>query len=202
MKAIAEADQPVGPPMKPREGIEFLVTVASLDFSKLATAGRPENIADLGHVAGVFYELCRFSQAARAYYDKWLGAVCKDRARLEEGLKPLRDLMAAIADGTNFSMALQPDTRIGVFGRQWHRDTFRSPLPFVIQSPSHGQALVVTAIFYLGLARASCLIRRCKEAKCGKLFMAVRHSRRFCSHECASAASVRAFRQRQKVQEA
>ena len=202
MERIAEADRPVGPPMKPREGIEFLVMLAGLEPEKLGTAGRPANVADLGHVTGVFYELCRFTQGARRYYEKWVGPLAKEPWRLQPAIDEMRRLLGALADGQDYDMGLDPDTRIRIFGVQFHRTPFRSPLPFVISNPTIIQGLVVTAIFYLALNRDSCLIRRCREEKCRKLFLAVRKSRVFCSHQCASDASVRRFRRRQKQRSA
>jgi CGNR zinc finger len=202
MKSKAQPSPPVGPPMKPREGIEFLVALADLNLSELSTAGQPENIADLGHVVGVLYELCRFTQTARDWFDGHVAQVVKEPEWLKPAVEKVRDLIGKVADGRDFAMPLELETSIRISGRQFHRAQFRSPLPFAISSPTFLQGIVVTAIFYLGLTRDSCLIRRCKEPKCGKLFMAIRQSRRFCSHECASAASVRAFRERQKVQEA
>lgn len=199
MKKVAEADRPVGPPMKGREGIEFLVKLAGLELEQLTIAGLPANVADFGHAAGVFYELCRFTQTSQRIYAKWVGAIVRNPVyQLQRHIVNIRRLLSAVADGVDFEFGLGAETKIRVFGSQFRRTPFRTPLPFVIWSPTQDQALIVTAVFYLGLNRDSCLIRRCKEEGCGKLFIAVRKSRMFCSHECASAASVRRFREKQR----
>ncbi len=190
-KAISEESRPVGPPMQPREGLEFLVALANINPSTLETRGRPENLADLGHAAGVFYELCRFAQAPRRFYEMNLDRVIENPRKLI-GPGEISSLLGKIADGETYEVTLLEHTKLRISGQQFKRTPFRTPLPFVINSPSFAQALVVTAVFYLGLTRDSSLIRRCRE--CDKLFMAVRKSKVFCSHACASAASVRRFR--------
>ena len=195
MRPRIESTRPVGPPMKSRDGVEFLVAVAGIDVNKLARAGQPTDVADLRHIAGLCYELCRFSQAARSFYEKLVRASTRNPAILEEKLRPLCDLIGAVADSKDFEMFLQEGTRVRVEGSHFHRQKFQSPLPFVFWSPVFEQGLVTTATFYLCLTRDTMLVRRCPE--CRKIFLGVRKSRIFCSHDHASRASERAYKERQ-----
>jgi len=187
--------------MKGREGIEFLVTVTEIDENKLARSGQPTDVADLRHIAGLCYELCRFQQTARSFYERLVRAATQNPAILEEKLRPLRDLIGAVSDSKDFEMFLQKETKIRVEGSQFHRQKF-APLPFVFWSPVFEQGLVITAVFYLCLTRDTMLVRRCPESDCRKIFLAIRKTRKFCSHKCASAASIRAYQERQAPKKA
>jgi len=104
----------------------------------------------------------------------------------------LRELIASIADRKDYSLLLTKGTQVRIFASP----VARVPVPY-FWSSKFEQALVLTAVFYLGNSRDGALVRRCREANCRKLFLAFRKSRVFCSHECASAASTRAYQERQ-----
>lgn len=192
-----KALRPVGPAMRGREGIEFLVAVAGIDVKALAKSGLPTDVGDLGHIAGLCYQLCRFTQAARSFYERLEKAALRNPGLLNEKLTPLRALIAAVADGENFEFTFKEGTKLRVEGSRFHRQKFQNSLPFVIWGPVFEQGLVTTAAFYLCLTRDTMLVRRCPEIDCRKIFLAVRRSRVFCSHECASQASMRHFKERQ-----
>jgi hypothetical protein len=197
-----ESSRPVGPAMKARDGIEFLVALTGIDVSKLNRSGQPTDVADLRHISGFCYELCRFSQAAQTFYESLVSAATRNPAILELRLRPLRDLIEAVADGSDFEMVLKESTTIRIEGSHFHRQQFQSPLPFVFRSPVFAQGLVVTAAFYLSLTHRTMLVRRCPESGCQKIFLAIRKTRKFCSHKCASAASIRAYQERQATKKA
>ena len=176
------------------------MTVAGIDVDKLERSDLPTDVADLGHVAGLVYELCRFTQSARSFYEKFVRVVIRNPGNLDEKLRPLRDLIAAMADGQDFEFSLEEGTKIRVEGSHFQRQRFQSPLPFLIWGPVFEQGLVTTAAFYLSLTRDTMLVRRCPE--CRKIFLGIRKTRIFCSHKCASAASVRAYQERQAAKKA
>ena len=187
--------------MKTAEAIRFLVEVTQIDVSKLIKAGQPTNVADLGHVAGLAYELCRFAQASRWHCDRLIRNAMHDPEVMNYEIGPVRQLIKSIADREDYRFKLVEGSEIRIFAPRLRPEPY-VPLPFVFWSPrSFAQALVITATIYLGHSRDVALIRRCRETDCGKLFVAVRRSRLYCSHECASAASQRAYQQRQRIKE-
>ena len=96
---LNRSQRPVGPPMRGREAIEFLVTVAGLQVRRLERSGQPSNVASVNHVAGLCYELCRFVQAAGSFYEKLSKDAVRNPQVLERHLEPVRYLIAAIAEG-------------------------------------------------------------------------------------------------------
>lgn len=197
-RPLNEATRPVGPPMKVREAVEFLVTVAGLDVGKLAVKGQPDHVADIRHVEGLCYELCRFTQAARKSYEREVKAASRNPGFLAQQLEPTRALVNAVADRVDFRVPLEK-FQISVFAGRLQRSG-NTLLPFVFWGEKFADGLLVTAVFYLGLSREANLVRRCRE--CHNLFLAVRCTRFFCSRKCASKAAVDAFRERQSARAA
>jgi len=177
--------------------MEFLTAVTRIDVNALSKEGQPVNVADLGHVAGFCYELCRFVQVSREFCDQLVVEATRTPQELDRQIEPLRKLIASIADGRDYQVKLQEGTEVQVFGSQLERNAYIPP-PVMFWSPKFEQALMLTAIYYLGHMDDASLIRRCREADCQKLFVAARRSRVFCSHECASAASMRTYKKRQQ----
>jgi len=169
--------------MRLREGIQFVVYLAGLNVKKLAASGRPGDVPNLCH------DLCRFAQAP-SFRERL--ELAKPSV-LDDYLEPLRRLVCAVADQERFENELKAGTRLQ-FDR---RATTGDVSPFVIRSPAFDQALVITGAFYLARFETD-RIRRCPEADCRKIFLALpTKSKRFCSHECASRASIRAYHGRQ-----
>lgn len=193
--------QPVGTPMQGRSGLEFMGAMANLDPATLRGTGEPGARNDLSHVDGVCYELCRFAQAQNSFYQRLRAAAYRDPAgTLGPLLAPLKAMVEAVADSQDLKIALQPGPEIIVYGRQIQEARRRQlGLPFYFVSKHFDQALVVTGVFYLGLTRDSRLLRRCAERDCGRIFVAVRETRMYCSSTCAGRASTRASRQRGNV---
>src|SRR5262249_32209669 len=81
--SVSQSQRPVGPPMKAREGLEFLVRVGALELETLSKSKHPSNVADLNHLEGLCYELCRFIQAARSAYERLLNSARRDPEYLE-----------------------------------------------------------------------------------------------------------------------
>lgn len=204
-RPIPLAQQPVGPPLVGREGLEFIAAIANLVPAALRTTGEPNARNDLSHVEGVCYGLCRFTQAAGSVYERMRADAYRDPAgTLCPRLAPLQALVEAVADRQNFRLVLNPGPEIVVLGRQLHerKPRKRPALPFFFWSRYFEQALVVTAVFYLGLLRESRLLQRCAEKDCRKIFVAMRETRIFCSTTCAGRASTRTFRERQRQRRA
>src|SRR6516164_8662519 len=190
----------VGPSMKPCEALDFIVTVIQIDPERLETSGQPSDVADLSHMAGVCYELCRFIQCGRDTYPALVAKFTRDPALLNEELTELRKLIEKIVNREDYACPLEEGSMIEVYApRLKPKPTVALPFSFVSQS--FRQQLVVVAVFYLGLTpKLAALIGRCHQPDCRKLYVATRASRLYCSHECASKASMAAYVQRQQAQ--
>jgi len=197
-KVLKEGERPVGPTMKSREALELFMALAGLDVNKLSTQGQPEDVADLGHVAGVCYELCRVAQAGTSFYDQLVKLAVRDPGELASLIKPIQNLVNGVADGRDFEASVS-GFKIKMFSSRIRKpENRRGFMPFRFAPDKFKEGLLVHAVFYLGFSPDAYRIRRCRETACGKVFLAVRGTRVFCSHQCASAVSVRAFRERQK----
>ena len=104
------AEQPVGPPLMGREGLEFMVAMANLSLAQLGqlkTTGELRARDDLDHVESVCYRLCRFLQASNSYFERLRASAYRDPAgTLEPRLAPLKALVGALADGVNLECSL------------------------------------------------------------------------------------------------
>src|SRR5215467_7075442 len=129
--SVSQSQRPVGPLMKAREGLEFLVRVGALEVETLSKSKHPSNVADLNHLEGLCYELCRFIQAARSAYERLLNSARRDPEYLENCIVGLRDLLEAVADGEEFKLELEKGTYIRIFGDRFQRKETRTALPFV-----------------------------------------------------------------------
>src|SRR5262249_41025516 len=74
------AKQPVGLPLKGREALEFMATMANLDPVALRRSGEPNAERDLGHIDGVCYALCRFAQVGNLSHQQLRAAVYRNPA--------------------------------------------------------------------------------------------------------------------------
>src|SRR5215813_2632745 len=117
--SVNHDERPVGQPMKNREALEFLVKVVGLNVATLERSGSPSNVADLKHVHGLCYELCRFTQAAWKYYVRLSEFATRNPRVLNQRLGPVRDLFVAIADGEEFMRVLEKGTHVRIFGRHF-----------------------------------------------------------------------------------
>ena len=140
----------IGPMMKPREAIDFLLTVIRINVRELKTAGQPSDVADLTHMAGVCYELCRFIQCGRDTFPALMSEFTREPTLLNDELAPVRGYIEAIADRQDFECELAQGSKIQFFAPRLLPKPVVS-LPFTFISPRFRQALVVTAVFYLGL---------------------------------------------------
>lgn len=198
-RPVPLAKQPVGLPLKGREALEFMAAIANLNPATLRSTGEPNAERDLGHIDGVCYALCRFAQVENSSHQQLRAAVYRDPAgTLGLHLASLQELVRAVADGEDRRLRFRPAPEIVVFGKQLHeRQRKKQPgLPFFFRSERFSQALVLTAVFYLGLMHESRLVKRCIDKKCGKVFVATRETKKFCSTTCSSRATSQASRER------
>src|SRR6516165_167379 len=186
----------VGPSMKPCEALDFIVTVIQIDPERLETSGQPSDVADLTHMAGVCYELCRFIQCGRDTFPALMSEFTREPTLLNDELAPVRGYIEAIADRQDFECELAQGSKIQFFAPRLLPKPVVS-LPFTFISPRFRQALVVTAVFYLGLTpKLAAQIGRCHHPDCSNLYLATRASRLYCSHDCAAKIAMTAYVER------
>ena len=201
-RPVPLAKQAVGPPLKGREALEFMAAMANLNPGTLRRTGEPNAERDLGHIDGVCYALCRFAQVANSSHQQLRAAAYRDPVgTLGLHLAYLKELVRVVGDGENRRLRFSPPPEIVVFGKQLHeRQRKQQPgLPFLFRSKQFSQALVLTAVFYLGLMHESRLLKRCVDKECRKVFVATRETKKFCSTTCASRASSRTFRESERA---
>ena len=81
----------------------------------------------------------------RHFYEKLVRAATEDPGLLDQQLSPLRELIPSIADRKDYSLVLTKGTQIRIFASS----VARLPVPY-FWSSKFEQALVLTAVFYLG----------------------------------------------------
>jgi hypothetical protein len=198
-RPVPLAKQPLGLPLKGREALEFMAAMANLNPVTLRRTGEPNAERDLGHIDGVCYAVCRFAQVENSSHQQLRAAAYRNPAEtLGLHLASLKELVSAVADGEDRRLRFSPAPEIVVFGKQLHEPQRKKQpgLPFFFRSERFSQALVLTAVFYLGLMRESRLLKRCVDKECGKVFVATRETKKFCSTTCSSRATSRASRER------
>jgi hypothetical protein len=176
-----------------RMRIQFLIDLSETDVAALDNLERPGDLLNL--VAGLYrygFISARSGDPAREIQRR-ATEIGADSALLQRCIETIRKLVAAVANKTRFDWTLLPGTKVildvarnvGSVGRWGH---------FTPSGPQAIEQAVVTGGMWLLSSEEGELVRRCRRASCGRIFLATRPKQVFCSRKCASASSFESYK--------
>jgi hypothetical protein len=173
-----------GPSMEWREAIEFLLRVAAIESPETLREGDRLNLVE---------DLGRYLEVEVEGVAKKLSEARSKPAIIRPVIDVVRQLVAAAADHARVEVSKGP-TRFAFDGSRLGQDREeREPLYF-IDGDLRDLMAESAAVTVADLKPWE--ICRCPQ--CRKLFLAGRKGQMFCSHECASTASLARFQERKK----
>jgi hypothetical protein len=173
-----------------RQWISFLVGLGRRSAQDLLSGEQPGDLLNVcaGMVRGGLMWLLDGAPAQGAEHFAQLFRA--NPKSLETLLTELRRLLDAVADGGTYELAIEPDSKIVLdAGALKAGDLKRGS---TMHHPSNEKGMVQCVLFAAQRLLSNdeaAMVRRCDREPCKRVFQAARPKQRFCSHQCASAAS-------------